>query len=298
MKALPARLGWQRTGIVVGFRIRRYARERRRSRVVRRIARQCEKFLFGYFNEAFFDLDRNGEGALIAALVDEQPGAPILAFDVGAHRGEWTKAVVGRNPDAVVYCFEIVPALARELRDHLAGLPNVHVCEHGLSSTSRQLHVHWNKTFETTSSVNRARHEGGFMIGSDVVRVNGEVKTGDMVLESLSGPRIDLLKMDVEGHEIEVLYGFRRTLESAARRPRIIQFEYADTWLPEPHTLREAYMLLEPCGYAIGRLYPDGVDFKPYEFKDDHFRTGNYVAIAADDPLKEKIIHFGHVGAR
>jgi len=280
----------------VGFRIRRYAREHRRSRVVRRIARQCEKFLFGWFNEGFFELDHNGEGALIAALVDEQPSAPILAFDVGAHRGEWTKAVLARKPDAVVYCFEIVPALARELRDHVAQLPTVHVCEHGLSSTSRQLEIYWNKTFETTSSVDRARHQGEFFAGSEIVRVDGEVKTGDMVLESLSKPRIDLLKMDVEGHELEVLYGFRQTLASAARRPRIIQFEYADTWLPAPHTLREAYMLLEPFGYAIGRLYPDGVDFKPYELKDDHFRIGNYVAIATDDPLKEKLAHFGHTG--
>jgi len=278
----------------LGFRIRRYARDNRRSRIVRRIARQCEKFLFGYFNEAFYDFDRNGEAALIATLIDDRPGAPILAFDVGAHRGEWTKAVVVRKPDAVVYCFEIVPALAQELRDHLAALPAVHVCEHGLSSTSRQLDVSWNKTLETTSAVDSARHEGDFFIGCEIVRVVGQVKTGDSVMASLADPRIDLLKMDVEGHEMEVLYGFRDTLASAARRPRVIQFEYGDTWLPARHTLREAYMLLEPFGYAIGRLYPDGVDFKRYEFKDDHFRTGNYVAIASDDPLKEKMACFGH----
>jgi FkbM family methyltransferase len=281
----------------VSFRIRRYAREHRRSRIVRRIARQCEKFLHGYFNEGFFELDRNGEGALIAALVDERPGAPLLAFDVGANRGEWTEALLARKPDALVYCFEIVPALARDLREHLAAVPTVHVCEHGLSAASRQIDVFWNRTLDTTNAVDPARHEGAFFAGTEIVRIDAQVKTGDEMIESLSNRRIDLMKIDVEGHEMEVLYGFRRTLASAACRPRIIQFEYADTWLPAPHTLREAYQLLEPFGYAIGRLYPDGVDFKPYEFKDDHFRTGNYVAMAADDPLKAKVAHFADVGA-
>jgi hypothetical protein len=61
--------------------------------------------------------------------------------------------------------------------------------------------------------------------------------------------------------------------------------------------LREAYQLLEPFGYTIGRLYPDGVDFKPYEYQDDHFRMGNYVAIAAGDPLKKNLAHFRHGAA-
>jgi FkbM family methyltransferase len=281
----------------VGFRIRRWARENRRSRVARRIARQCEKFLHGFFNQEFYELDRNGEGALIAAVAGERRDAPLLAFDVGAHRGEWTEALLACKPDAVVYCFEIVPALVKELRDRFAGLPTVHVCEHGLSSMSGQVGVFWNKTFETTSALDPARHESAFLSGSEVVRVAGEVKNGDAIMASLSHPRIDLMKMDVEGHEMEVLYGFRETLATSARRPRIIQFEYADTWLPAAHTLREAHMFLAPFGYVIGRLYPDGVDFKPYEFTDDHFRMGNYVAMAADDPLMDKIAHFGNRGA-
>jgi FkbM family methyltransferase len=279
----------------LGFRIRRYAREHRRTRLARRIARQCEKFLHGFFNQEFFELDRNGEGALIAAVADERPGAPLLAFDVGAHRGEWTEFLLARKPDAAVYCFEIVPALADELRQKLAGRPSVRVCAHGLSSTSGQVDVFWNKSFETTSAIDAARHEGAIYAGSEIVRVAAEVRTGDAVMASLGDARIDLMKIDTEGHEMDVLSGFRATLASA-RRPRIIQFEYSDAWLPAPHTLREAYLLLTPFGYAIGRLYPDGVEFKPYEFSDDHFRMGNYVAMLADDPLKDKITHFQQSG--
>jgi Methyltransferase FkbM domain len=123
--------------------------------------------------------------------------------------------------------------------------------------------------------------------------VTGRVETGDEITKRLALPRIDLLKIDVEGHEIEVLSGFATVLASAVLQPQVIQFEYGVTWLPGRHNLLEAYRILEPFGYAIGRLYPDGVDFKPYTFADDHFRMGNYIAVRAKTPLAEKLALFG-----
>jgi hypothetical protein len=54
----------------------------------------------------------------------------------------------------------------------------------------------------------------------------------------------------------------------------------------------EAYDLLRSSGYTIGRLYPEGVDFKPYSIWDDHFRMGNYIAAQMDDPLTQRLARF------
>src|ERR1700742_3266757 len=43
---------------IMGFRLRAYARENRRSWLARRIASQCEKFLHGYFNQGYFEFDK------------------------------------------------------------------------------------------------------------------------------------------------------------------------------------------------------------------------------------------------
>jgi hypothetical protein len=53
-----------------------------------------------------------------------------------------------------------------------------------------------------------------------------------------------------------------------------------------------AYDLQHSSGYVTGRLYPDGVDFKPYSMWDDHFRMGNYVAARAQDPLMQRLARF------
>jgi hypothetical protein len=91
--------------------------------------------------------------------------------------------------------------------------------------------------------------------------------------------KIDLLKIDVEGHEAEVLRGFQM-LKSLA--PKIIQFEYGPTFFPSRHTLQEVYNILGPIGYEIGRLYPRKVDFKAYAIPDENLRMGNYIAVKND----------------
>lgn len=276
------------TEVRLAFRIRALARRNRSSRIVRHVARQCEKFLHGFYNEGFYDFDDNGEARVIEMVARARPDDPPVVMDVGANRGDWAKAVLARRPDAIIYCFEIVPAIADDLREAMADRPGVRVCDYGLSSTSAEKQVFWNQTSGTESSIT-PRLGDPLFAGSEVVPVTARVDTGDAVLGRLGISRVDLLKIDVEGHEIEVLIGFRGALASSALRPLVIQFEYGATWLPPRHTLHEAYALLRPFGYAIGRLYPEGADLKPYSFADDHFRMGNYIAVQEGSPLAAKL---------
>jgi FkbM family methyltransferase len=257
---------------------------------VQRIARQCEKFLHGFYNEGFYEFSENGEARVIDTVVADSRARPFVVFDVGANRGEWAKCVLARKPDAVVYCFEIVPTTAALLRDALAGYATVHVCDFGLSSSADDTQVFWNRASDHTSSIAPWHEVSPF--ASDIAVVSSRVDAGDAVMRREGLARLDLLKIDVEGHEIEVLTGFRDALASPELRPRVIQFEYGPTWLPARHNLMEAYRLLEPSGYALGRLYPDGVDFKPYRLADDHFRIGNYVAAQAHEPFFTQLFRF------
>jgi FkbM family methyltransferase len=240
--------------------------------------------------QGFYDLAENGEGRVINTVVAACGTGSPLVFDVGANRGEWAIAMLARNPNAVIYCSEIVPVTATLLHDALAGHPTAHVYDFGLSSSAREIKVFWNRASDHTSAI--APFHGNSLLESDLAAVTSRVDTGDAVIQRAGLGRIDLLKIDVEGHEIEVLTGFHDTLASSALRPRVVQFEYGVTWLPAGHTLMEAYRLLEPLGYAIGRLYPDGVDFKPYALADDHFRMGNYIAVQGQDALIGQLARF------
>ena len=68
--------------------------------------------------------------------------------------------------------------------------------------------------------------------------------------------KIDLLKIDVEGHELKVLQGGAIALASG--RIRCIQFEYGGCFLDSGTTLKQVYTLLRYCGYELFRLWPYG----------------------------------------
>ncbi len=97
-----------------------------------------------------------------------------------------------------------------------------------------------------------------------------------MIAEALFAPA--LFKIDTEGHDAAVLRGANRLLGSD-QAPAMIQFEYGNTWLPAGETLERTQDLLEQHGYKVGRLYPNHVGFKRYEYNDDQFRMGNVVAV-------------------
>jgi hypothetical protein len=86
----------------LGFRIRRFARENRQSRIVRGIARQCEKFLYGFYNQDFFELAKNGEARVIDTIAAACDATSMIVFDVGANHGDWAKTVLARKSGAVL----------------------------------------------------------------------------------------------------------------------------------------------------------------------------------------------------
>ena len=60
------------------------------------------------------------------------------------------------------------------------------------------------------------------------------------------------------------------------------------TYLPSGSTLKQVYDLLTPMGYAIGRIYPNHVDFRDYVYTDDNFRMGNFVATRSKE-LRQRL---------
>ena len=104
------------------------------------------------------------------------------------------------------------------------------------------------------------------------------VTTGDLYCSEHGIERIDFLKVDVEGAEREVLNGFSRMLDE--RRITAVQFEYGLVNIRSHVLLADFHELFESAGFAVGKIFPDGVDFRAYEIQRDEDFTGpNYLAV-------------------
>lgn len=131
---------------------------------------------------------------------------PLVVFDIGAHKGEWSAQVLQRCPAATVYAFEPVPAIHARLEAALDGDPKVRVVRAALSADGAEELVMWSRgAADSMSSAVRSDRPG-------VEEIRVPCLTGDRFLAEQAIPHVDVLKVDVEGHELEVLGGSGRRL--------------------------------------------------------------------------------------
>jgi FkbM family methyltransferase len=141
------------------------------------------------------------------------------AIDIGCHKGGylyWMRRRVGRQ--GFVYAFEPQPRLFEYLTgiQQLFSFQNVKLENMGLSSQTGRMELHIPASSSGTSPGATLNALAG---NSDFLRHEVQVTTLDAYFQA-KGIRPALIKIDVEGHELEVLKGGRALLQTC--RPRIL----------------------------------------------------------------------------
>lgn len=99
---------------------------------------------------------------------------------------------------------------------------------------------------------------------------------------------IDLLKIDVEGHELDVLEGSKEML--AKEMIKMISFEFGGCNIDTRTFLRDFYYLFKQFGFLLYRITPSGHFYllDNYSEKLEMFRTTNFIGIRKD--IAKKIL--------
>jgi FkbM family methyltransferase len=140
--------------------------------------------------------------------------SPTMIFDVGANVGQSVDEFRSCYPDSYIHAFEPVANTFGVLAEKLATDERAEAHHVGLSSASGQLKM----KAAGTSTGNRVVPEGYRGVTEQV-----SVATGQSFCAERHIDRIGFLKIDTEGHDLEVARGF----EDMLRRKSIdfIQFE-------------------------------------------------------------------------
>jgi hypothetical protein len=104
-----------------------------------------------------------------------------------------------------------------------------------------------------------------------------ELQTVDGYREANGIDKIVMMKIDAEGHDMEVIRGARKAIEAGAID--IIQFEYSWRWIEARNYLKDAFEFLTPAGYRLGKLTQQGVEFyENWHFELETYREANFIA--------------------
>lgn len=223
------------------------------------------------------DMTTNGEHALQRCVIGlTEPGAPVPVIDVGANVGRWSAALLGaarragRLPDIELHAFEPSAHTYRRLSGALAGC-GVAMFQAGLSDRVGPATLHVAGAGAGINSLHRPDGQAGLRT-EEVAVTTLDQHARESGLDSVA-----LVKIDTEGHDLAVLRGARELL--AQQRIAVVQFEYNHRWIYGRSFLRDAFELLEPLGYRVGKLTPRGVEFYPCWDADlETFVEGNYIA--------------------
>lgn len=196
--------------------------------------------------------------------------APVV-LDIGAHNGEYLLKIKALAPTAQIHAFEPLPALAAVIeslvqKNALTGVV-VNRLVAGASNGVAQLHFH--RELRCASTVAGFQSDFSTAINTTSIRLDDYVASRNLA-------RVDLLKIDVEGGELEVIEGAQQVL---ARFSPAVILELLYTTQPE-HLARQQRLvqLLQGLGYRFYHVEADGaLKLEPVPTPDNSYRFLNYL---------------------
>jgi FkbM family methyltransferase len=247
---------------------------RNRGRTPFRALHQIATFIDESYENEEWDMCVNGEAALVRRLA---PAGFTTIVDVGAHVGDWSIEALKAWPAAHAHAFEVAPPTFERLSRHavesgMAARMTLNACGLGAESAARDMYYFPDHP-QLTCDLPRHSHQS--------VPFRATFTRGDAYVRDHQLDTIDFLKIDVEGAEHLVLEGFAESLR--ARRIQCLQFEYGAFSIQTRVLLADYYERLGPL-YAIGKIYPGGVEFADYDWTMENFRFSNYLCVLRDRP--------------
>jgi FkbM family methyltransferase len=223
------------------------------------------------------DIRTNGERVLMQRVL---PKATIV-FDAGANVGDWTAEALSINSQAHYHLFEPSPTTFGYLQRR--SFPaNVTLNNTGLGAAEGEMDLFIYGDGLGANSLYDRR-------GTDAVEQRREpvrITTLDAYCAGCNIERIDFLKIDVEGHELQVLRGAAELLR--AGRIGVIQFEYGGTYIDARGLFKDVWDLigeLDPQR-AFFKLHRDGPrHVAAYRQELETFQYSNWV-IATNDEIE------------
>ncbi len=199
----------------------------------------------------------------------------LTVFDVGGNVGNYSKSLsdfFGNN--TTIHAFEPSKKTFERFIETTSHMPNIIPNNFGFSDTENSLLLYTNSECSGLASVYQRNlvHFGISMDKSEEIKLS----TIDNYCKNNNIDRIHFLKLDIEGHELNVLKGAEQMINN--KKIDFIQFEFGGCNI-DSRTYSQDFFYLLKDKYKIYRILKDGL-FEISEYKETYeiFVTVNYLA--------------------
>ncbi|NEQ35516.1 MAG: FkbM family methyltransferase [Okeania sp. SIO3I5] len=216
-----------------------------------------------------------------------------VIFDVGANVGKWTEEVLNYCSNLKLHLFEPAPqtykVLDRKITERQFREKPVTNCIGIAEDNVVKQFYYYDKhnvlsTFKRRISIDKI---GKYGFPREIKALTTTI---DSYCQQKAIRRINFLKVDTEGSELDVLLGAEQSL----KRGKIdyIQFEYGGTYKDAKITLKQVFDYLQKYRYSIFKVLENKLEYRPdFVISDEDYQYNNYLAVNErflDNVLGEK----------
>ncbi len=200
---------------------------------------------------------------------------PVLAIDIGGNIGNYTDVLTTVYPDLDVHIFEPAKTNINILEKRFEGNKNITVIPYAISDKTGDAILFSDKDGSGLGSLTK-RNLQHFDIDFSREEQIQSVRFDKYWRETLQSRQLDLVKIDVEGHELNVLAGFG----DAIFYSKVIQFEFGGCNIDTRTFFQDFWYFFLKNEFSLHRITPFGVVcLNSYSEMDESFRTTNYIAV-------------------
>jgi FkbM family methyltransferase len=171
-------------------------------------------------------------------------------IDGGANVGQFARAAATGFPNATIHSFEPAPTTADILRRNLQGLRRVHVHQTALGSSAGEVTFHCNSNPQTSSILPMTSGAGVHDGIHEIQTLKVPVTTLDRFMESTELEAPILLKLDLQGYELEALHGATTLLTKCSHV--LVESVFEHLYAGEP-LFDEIFQYLQTQGFVFVR---------------------------------------------
>jgi FkbM family methyltransferase len=178
-------------------------------------------------------------------------GQDICCLDIGANIGQTAKRMRAYFPNAAIYCFEPVKNTYKELIENLAGYSNIRTYNFAMGANKGDLEISHREHSEWNSLVKQPNEDDS---QRDCTTEFVKIDTVDDFVKEEGITKIDILKSDTEGFEMEVLKGAKNSLEKRLIKTVYIEVGFSKADVQHCYWI-EVAQELEKYGYHFSGLF-------------------------------------------
>ncbi|HOX15127.1 MAG TPA: FkbM family methyltransferase [Smithellaceae bacterium] len=227
----------------------------------------------------------SGDGILssgeqvIFRVLKQRLKPPYCIFDIGSNKGQFLQLIFDNiaGDDFSVHCFEPGSEAFKILELSFKVDKRIKLNNIGIGKEKRKAILHSNQVGSELASLTRRRldHFGIHFNESEMVAIN----TIDNYCAENAISHIHLLKLDIEGHELDALAGARRMFD--ANLIDIVSFEFGGCNIDTRTFFQDFWYFFSGINMQIFRITPSGYLYPIDSYKEiyEQFRTMNFIAI-------------------